>query len=803
MSDPIQQLCKILLEKAQLRSTENLSSVVSEVLDTLECNGELTQSLRQDERVLQINTGQSKGYQVVVKANATAYIGDQYHFDAEAIVKTLGELLDEFAKKQPIIGTPHNLPRSGAIAFVGRGEKLEEINQRLQRDDRIAITAVQGMGGIGKTELALQYAIASLRESAYPGGICWLRARGQEITTQIVSFAKANLGIRPPDDMEVHEQVSFTWQRWREGNTLIAIDDVTDYDAIAPYLPPCDPRFKVLLTTRQRLGASITTINLEELSDEAAIALLKSIMRDVRIELQQSDAELLCQWVGNLPLGLELLGYFLVGKPDWSIAKLLERLESQRLTAKALIERKSGMTATLGVAAALELSWMELNEPEQDLACLLGMFAVAPIPWELVKQCFEAVDSDQLEELRDEGLCDRSLIKRVDEETYQIHQIVKEFFREKLAAKNDTKLQSAFFTVMLAQAKILDVRPTLGQIEQVRGAIAHFEEIVDEWIDFLSKEDLILPFLGIGRFYQGRGNYELAESWYIRCFQTLEAVLGNDHPDVANSLSHLVGLYRTLDRYKEAELLCLKALKIQRKSLGDKHLDLATSLNNLAGIYKNQGRYQEVESTYQKALEIQLKSLGFEHPDIATCLNNLAEFYYRQGRHEEAESHFKEALKMLRKVLNHEHIEMAISLNNLALLYASQGKHEEAKLHYQQSLEMKQRLLGSAHPTIATSLNNLANLYSSRGDYIEAEALLNRALEMRQDLFGDEHPSVGESFNNLAYLYSSQMRHEEAASFLQKALDIYENALGISHPATITVRSNLAKCYQLWNLSIR
>ena len=272
---------------------------------------------------------------------------------------------------------PNNLPRSGVIAFIGRDQKLTELDRQLQSNDRIAITAVQGMGGIGKTELALQYAIAALPNSAYPGGICWLRARGQEIATQIVSFAKANLGLTIPDEMEAAEQVAFTWQHWPEGNTLIVIDDMTDYDAISPYLPSSDTQLKVLITTRQNFGASVTTINIEELSDEDAIALLKSIVGDERIESQRGDAEVLCQWVGNLPLGLELLGRFLEGKPDWAITKLLERLESKRLAAKALIESKPGMTATLGVAAALELSWSELSGQEQDLACLLGMFAIS------------------------------------------------------------------------------------------------------------------------------------------------------------------------------------------------------------------------------------------------------------------------------------------------------------------------------------------------------------------------------------------------------------------------------------------
>ena len=238
---------------------------------------------------------------------------------------------------------------------------LAKLRGQLQGNERIAISAVRGMGGVGKTELALQYAIAAFNQEIYPAGVCWLRSRDQEIATQIVSFTKAKLGIKPPDDLEAKEQVEFSWQRWPQGDALIVIDDVTDYEAIAPYLPPSDPRFKVLITTRKNFGASVKSLVIEELSDGAAIALLKSIVGDDRIESQLEDAKQLCQWVGNLPLGLELLGRFLLRKPDWAIAKLLKRLQSKRLAAKALIDSESGMTAQLGIAAALELSWEEFR----------------------------------------------------------------------------------------------------------------------------------------------------------------------------------------------------------------------------------------------------------------------------------------------------------------------------------------------------------------------------------------------------------------------------------------------------------
>jgi tetratricopeptide (TPR) repeat protein len=746
---------------------------------------------------------------------------DLLNLEAEAAQETLLKALLERVKplKKPqfpgsvdrVIATqaifpghsniPQNLPRSGVLEFVGRDQKLQELHTQLHHNEssaprvRLVITAIAGMGGIGKTELALQYAIAQLQHQTYPAGLCWLTCRAQEIATQIVSFAKTKLLLTIPDDLEAKEQVDLIWRCWPEGNALLILDDVTDYDAITPYLPPSDPRFKVLITTRQNFGASVTAINIEELSDEAAIVLLKSIVGDERIEAQQGDAQALCKWVGNLPLGLELLGRFLVGKPDWAIAKLLERLESKRLAAKALIETESGMTATLGVAAALELSWAELSQPQQDLACLLGMFAVAPIPWSLVEPCFPEVDSDDLEDWRDEGLRDRSLIKRVDQGTYQLHQVVQEFFRTKLQGKGEfgDAIKSSFCAVMVAQAKTLDQTPTLDQIERVRGAIAHLEETVNQWLESLPKEDMIVPFEGIESFYQGQGNYELAEPRYLQALERLKELLGNDHSSVAISLNNLATLYSNQGRYEESELLYLEALERLKKLLGNDHPDVATSLNNLARLYYLQGRYEESEPLYLEALELRKQLLGNGHSSVAHSLNSLATLYSDQGRYEESEPLCIEALELCKKLLGNDHPDVATSLNSLARLYDFQGRYETAEPLYLQALELCKKLLGNNHLFVATSLNNLATLYEKQGRYEAAELLFLEALELSKKLLDNDHPDVATSYYNLGVLYHQQGQYQKAKSLYVPALQIYEQRLGQTHPDTQALLSWLNK----------
>jgi tetratricopeptide (TPR) repeat protein len=689
------------------------------------------------------------------------------------------------------------LPRSGVVKFVGRAEKLEQLHTQLQQNERIAITAIAGMGGIGKTELALQYAFDQKNQGYYPAGLCWLRARDREIATELLTFAQTDLGLSIPEQLEIDAQVRFCWRMWPQGEALIVLDDVTDYQAIEPYLPPADPRFKLLITTRLDLGSTVQKIGIDELDEDSSIALLESLVGVERVQSQLVEAQALCKWVGYLPLALELLGRFLARKLDWSIGRLIKALEEKRLDVKALVETENGMTGQLGVAAALELSWQELNEAEQELACVLGMFASTPIPWSLVQSCQPEIDPEDLEDTRDNGLIARSLLKWVGEGSYQLHQIVQEYFRIKLGQKIDRgqSIKATFWQAMVEIAQSIGELPTIDQIEQVRESISHVEEGVRSWIDGITDENLIWPFVGIGSFYAGQGNYSLAEPLYRDCLEVARKRLGEEHPDVATSLNNLAALYRSQGKYEEAEPLYRSALEKRKRLLGEQHPDVAMSLNNLALLYSSQGKYEKAEPLYCLALEMSKRLLGEEHPDVATSLNNLAALYSSQGKYEKAEPFYCLALEKRKRLLGEQHPDVAMSLNNLAALYSSQGKYEEAEPLYCLALEKRKRLLGEQHPDVAMSLNNLAALYSSQGKYEEAEPLYRSALEMYKCLLGEEHPSVATSLNNLAGLYSSQGKYEKAEPLYRSALEMYKCLLGKEHPFVAMSLNNLAGLY--------
>ncbi|MGI8500218.1 MAG: tetratricopeptide repeat protein, partial [Hassallia sp.] len=561
----------------------------------------------------------------------------------------------------------------------------------MQQPGTVAISAIAGMGGIGKTELATQYALG--HEQDYPGGICWLNAKKSNLAAEILEIVQLYMQEVPQKQGErlltPQEQVAWCWQKWQpaEKLVLVVLDDVTDENwETCQSLLPTTNRFRVLLTTRLRNLDNVQELPLNVLPPDKALELLtlngeKSV-----------DAEKLCEWLGYLPLGLQLVRRYLDEDPDLSLAEMLQRLKAQRLEDEAI------NPSTRGLKAAFELSWQQLNPITQRVGAYLSLFAPDVISWKWLESATDLLNCPEsdINEAKKQ-LYKRYLIERLQEKEacYKIHPLIREFLKAKLAAlENTDDFRRNFAAVFIKIAQQIPDTPTLEDIKSVQDAIPHLTEVAQNVIDAVSDEDLTWVFLGLGTFYDGQGLYAIAEPWYNQCVEVVKTRLGEEHPDFAMSLNNLAVLYKSQGRYSDAEPLYIQALALYKRLLGEEHPDVAMSLNNLALLYNYQGRYSEAEPLYIQALALYKRLLGEEHPSVASSLNNLAALYNSQGRYSEAEPLYIQALALYHRLLGEEHPSVASSLHNLAALYNSQGRYSDAEPLSIQALALYKRLLG-------------------------------------------------------------------------------------------------------------
>ncbi|MEA5514841.1 tetratricopeptide repeat protein, partial [Nodularia sp. UHCC 0506] len=475
------------------------------------------------------------------------------------------------------------IPDRGSVHFVGREQELRQVHEDLQRGNYVAIS---GMGGVGKTELATQYAKGY--QDNY-GGIAWFNDRNSNLAAEILEFF-INLGLEIPQELggkllSLKEQVAWCWSRYPDSTSpiLIVFDDVTDLANLRQVLPE-DQRFRVLVTTRQRnLDPNfIQEIPLDVLSPEKepgkALELLNRLLgnRDRRVENQLEAATAICDCLEYLPLGIELVGGYLVRDPGLSLNTMLERLQTQKL-AEISLQRSPDSTigqAQLGVKAAFTLTWEKLDPLAQQLGKFLSLFAPQQILWDLV--IWVATDGGKAEDeaatqltwsqeeinAAKKQLYARNLLQLVEAtegEYYKIHALVRWFLQEQLTNSGEIKsvLETTFTSAMIAVAHYLPQSPTSEDIELVKDVVPHIEDLGNRIIADIQpageaqinspasvpKDEVIWIFVGVSRFYAGQGLYQLAEPWDEKCVNVCQALFGGDHAYVASSLNNLALLY--------------------------------------------------------------------------------------------------------------------------------------------------------------------------------------------------------------------------------------------------------------------
>jgi tetratricopeptide (TPR) repeat protein len=722
-------------------------------------------------------------------------------------------------------GPMPNLPyRSIGDLLKGRDDALKTLDQRLSSANHTvaAITqpqAVFGLGGVGKTRLAVEYAWFALQNKKYNAVLFVIADYPASIDTNLAALASPDL-LNLPEFNQPNQSITVNavLRCLASRNDWLLIFDNVDTPEARKYLNQILPHLslgRIIITSRSsNWPAFIADLSIDKLSIPDAVAYLIQTTQNKRATSNDDNrlAAQLADKLDGLPIALEQAAAY-ISQRHISFQTYLNEFESSRK--EILSWRKSELTNyPTPVIAVWQSSEKQLSAPARAILRLSSLLSPEPIPVALFESDSEKISKAVLllsfprkressragftppkSKLDIRGLLaelsDYSLIK-LTESTFTIHRLVQDSIRLSIPEKSLKPLTQIILDI------ISDYIPTEPPATDIRSWYiwkpieSHLSTLLPryECLEILEptghlSNNLALYLITLSRFAE-------AEQLMRRTFQINQIALGSHHPIVATCLSNLAALLKVTNRLTEAEFLYRRALEIDEKSLGKDHPNVAIRLNNLAQLLKATNRLKEAEPLMRQALQIDEKSFGSEHPNVARDINNLADLLQDTNRPKEAEPLMRRVIEIFEKSLGPDHPNVATALDNLAELLRTTNRLKEAEPLYHRALKTFEKSLGSDNPDVAIVLNNLAQLLKATNRLKEAEPLMRRALEIDEKSFGKDHPNVAIGLNNLAQLLKDTNRLTEAEPLMHRALEIDEKSFGKDHPHVAIRLNNLA-----------
>jgi tetratricopeptide (TPR) repeat protein len=705
--------------------------------------------------------------------------------------------------------------------FKGREASLADLRRRLRSGP---CQAIHGLGGVGKTRLAIEYA---WRHASDYTALLFVSARSPvELRANLAGLC-SSLVLNLPEQTQPEEAARLSAVfRWLGENPgwLVVIDNV-DTEKAASGVEETLPRFpggQVIITSRiADWSPAVQTaepLNVLDETEAAAFLLERTDAKRRKTLADHQEAVALAHEMGGLALALEQAGAY-VAKNGLSFSEYRQRWESRKAEVLAWYDKRL-MNYSNSVAVTWQTTIEELSQSERKLLNILAWLAPEPIPLSLLEDnIVEGADArDALA-----GLASWSLARPMaDGEGFTIHRLVQEITRQRLPDSREHNAPKSVVAVWKFAVQWL-----IGKITRLRLLNSEKDKALDSAIALLDRalpspewdqegwqlweqiaphcrtllnhlRDQVLETKAtrimhdLARWLENRAEHGEAEPLYRRALAITQKSFGSEHPNVTTGLNNLAGLLRDTNRLAEAEPLIRRALAIDEKSFGPEHPNVARGLNNLVGLLCDTNRLAEAEPLIRRALAIDEKSFGPEHPNVARGLNNLALLLRDTNRLAEAEPLMRRALAITQKSFGSEHPNVTTGLNNLAGLLRATNRLAEAEPLLRRALAIDEKSFGPEHPNVATGLNSLALLLRATNRLAEAEPLIRRALAINEKSFGPEHPNVATGLNSLALLLHATNRLAEAEPLYRRALAIDQKSFGPEHPNVATGLNNLA-----------
>ncbi|KAI1839869.1 hypothetical protein JX266_013919 [Neoarthrinium moseri] len=575
--------------------------------------------------------------------------------------------------------------------FVQRGRTLDHIREVLAHPgSRVALV---GLGGVGKSQIAIEYAY-EVRDRSADTWVFWVHASNVARYEQSFREIAQHLNIPEGSDprSNIFELVCI-WLRREQRRWIIILDnvDVADFlfdrhenpidgkeransSRLVDYLPNCE-NGSILITTRskgaaERLVEPNDIIMVDPMDKQEALALVHQKLGN---EVDDDAAARLVVALEYMPLAIaQAAAYIAHRAPRCSVDQYLEKFEKSDRKRATLLDYEGGQLrrdreAKNSIIITWHISFDHIRQTRPsaaDLLALMSYFDRQGIPEYLLR----IRDSDSHVELTGSNDSPSVLEDNDDGDWYSSESVSSDGD----AFEEDVMLLRNFSFVSVTENSDVFEMHRLVQIATQKWLANEGQD--KKWkYQFLSNLSAHLP----------NGQYENWTSW-----QALlpHAIAASRHKlkDEAASLDWATILYLTAWYYErtgsghEAEEVSILAMRARIKWLGREHHDTLNSMAMAGLAYKLRGRWEEAEKLFVEVIEMSKQKLGADHPSTLTSMGNLASTYRNQGRWEEAEKLFVEVMETRKQKLGADHPDTLTSMNNLALTWHGQGRYADA-----------------------------------------------------------------------------------------------------------------------------
>lgn len=732
-------------------------------------------------------------------------------------------------------------------AFVGRRAILNDLLGRLPpaaRPQDCQRTALEGLGGVGKTQIALEAAYRV--HDAYPDcSVFWLPAVNLASLDRAYRDIGQALGIKGLDDDKVDVRVLVHAALGREeaGPWLWIADNVDDRELLGKpgsFRLPFNRKGSILVTTRNRdvaiqLGIyPPSLLSVEAMNRPEAVELLSQGLRKDQVQDTASMNQLL-DFLTDLPLAIKQASAFMAIK-HISIARYLAHCLSSDKTLIKLLARDFGDQGRYeGSQNPITTTWLisfERIKRDTPLAAnylyFISFLSEKNIPRSLLPGDDEVEVDDALGTLKAYNF----ITERTNIDWFDIHRLVQLAMRNWLAEKGEQRLWRAVVIRQLDEVYIIPHHENkgawIGYLPHAQSALSSHAEVSDKVVEsrllvkvgessFLlgryveaeaehrvaldlriqqqgaEHQDTLDSMSDIGRMLVKQGQYVTGETMHRRTLELRTKVLGAEHPHTLDSMSNLAYAIEKQGFYAKAEIIHRQTLELRTKLLGPTDRKTLESMDYLANALDGQGLFTEAEVMYREILQLKTELFGPEHSNTLQSANPLALLLAWDGRYAEAEVLHDRLLELSTKVLGAEHPTTIGTMCNIAIAFYKQGRYSESESMNRRSLKLQTRVLGAEHPTTLITMNNTANALMRQGICDEAKSLHHQTLELRAKVLGPKHPDLFFSMHGLACSLNFLGRYTEAESLTRRALALRTEKLGAQHPETLGSMSELGR----------